>query len=214
MSLIRFCLTVFLLILCCGSQASFANNTADSEKRLLVLGDSLTSGYGLAEEDSFPAQLERALRNGGHAVIVVNAGVSGDTTAGGLARLDWSLASSPDLVLVELGGNDALRGLPPEDTLANLDALLKHLKDAGIPVLLTGMKAPRNLGEDYTSAFDRLYPLLADKYKIPFYPFFLEGVVNNPTLNQNDGIHPNAAGVAVIVEKILPVVITAFSNQR
>lgn len=211
MSLIRCCLTVFLL-LCCGTvQMAFANNTADREKRLLVLGDSLTSGYGLAIDASFPAQLERALRKEGHAVTVINAGVSGDTTAGGLARLSWSLASSPDLVLVELGGNDALRGLPPEQTYANLDALLKQLEQAGIPVLLTGMQAPRNLGEDYTSAFDRLYPLLAAKYKIPFYPFFLEGVVNMPNLNQIDGIHPNAAGVAVVVEKILPTVIDSLT---
>ena len=175
-------------------------------KRLLVLGDSLTSGYGLAAKYAFPVQLEKVLQQAGHKVTVINAGVSGDTTAGGLARLGWALADDPHLVIVELGGNDALRGLPPEETFANLDAILGQLREAGVPVLLAGMRAPRNLGEHYTTAFDQIYPELARQHAICFYPFFLDGVALVPALNQADGIHPNASGVAVIVERILPVV--------
>lgn len=205
MQLIRFFLILFLVVT--GSaQPLLANDTAETLKRLLVLGDSLAAGYGLSVEQAFPAQLETALRQAGHNVIVINAGVSGDTTAGGLARLEWALEEAPHLVVVELGGNDALRGLPPEETFANLDAILARIRAAGIHVILAGMQAPRNLGDVYTSEFDQIYPQLAQKHNVRFYPFFLEGVALVPALNQADGIHPNALGIALIVQRILPVV--------
>ncbi len=174
--------------------------------RLTVLGDSLTAGYGLTAEEAFPAQLERALQAQGLAVSVSNAGVSGDTTAGGLARLDWALADRPDLVIVELGANDALRALPPAATAANLDAILTRLQQRKVAVLLAGMVAPRNLGRDYYGNFDAIYPRLAAKYQVPLYPFFLDGVAGDPALNQADGIHPNPRGVAKIVRRIMPLV--------
>lgn len=182
-------------------------------RKIAVLGDSLTAGYGLARQDAFPAQLERALRRSGWPVDVVNAGVSGDTTAGGLARLDWLLADRPQLVIVALGANDALRGLPPEQSFRNLDAILGRLLDSGVGVLLTGMLAPRNLGDDYAGRFDRIYPELATRHGVELYPFFLEGVATEPLLNQVDGIHPNAAGVAVMVENILPFVVQLLVKE-
>jgi len=174
--------------------------------RITVLGDSLTAGYGLAESDSFPAQLERALHKRGYQVMVQNAGVSGDTSAGGLARLDWTLAEHPELMIVELGANDALRGLDPELTYRNLDRILTRLKAAGVQTLLAGMRAPRNLGSGYYIKYDQLFPELAAAHRVPFYPFFLEGVAGRSGLNQADGLHPNTKGVALIVEKILPLV--------
>ncbi|WP_236025252.1 arylesterase [Arenibaculum pallidiluteum] len=174
--------------------------------RILALGDSLTAGFGLPPEESFTTKLEQALKARGHDVSVINGGVSGDTTAGGLARLDWSLADSPGLVIVELGANDGLRGIDPAATRANLDAILTRLKERGIPVLLAGMYAPRNLGRDFAERFDRIFPELAAKHDVALYPFFLDGVATDPKLNQPDGIHPNAAGVAVIVERIVPAV--------
>jgi acyl-CoA thioesterase-1 len=154
----------------------------------------------------FPAVLEARLRAAGFDATVINAGVSGDTSAGGLARLDWSLADHPDAAIIELGSNDALRGLDPRDTEKNLDAILAKLKSAHIPVLLAGMEAPRNLGPDYGKAFDAIYPALARRYDAILYPFFLDGVVLNPRLNQADGIHPNPAGVKIVVGRILPYV--------
>jgi acyl-CoA thioesterase-1 len=173
--------------------------------RLALLGDSLTAGYGLAPGDALPARLQAALRARGFHIDVIDAGVSGDTSAGGLARLDWVLGDAPDAMLVELGSNDALRGLPPEATYDNLDAILARLKERGVVPVLAGMKAPRNLGEDYVRAFDGLYPRLAETHGVALYPFFLEGVAMEPALNQADGIHPNAAGVARIVEGLVPV---------
>jgi acyl-CoA thioesterase-1 len=174
--------------------------------KLLVFGDSLTHGYGLAAPDSFPAQLEARLTADGWPVTVVNAGNSGDTTAAGLARVDWSLAGRPDGVIVELGANDALRGIDPARTRANLEEILKRIGRQGLPLLLTGMRAPRNLGRDYAEAFDRIFPDLAEQLKVAFYPFFLEGVALRPDLNQADGIHPNREGVAEIVTRIAPYV--------
>ena len=180
---------------------------AAKETRLLVLGDSLTSGWGLAAGDAFPARLERALRAAGREdVRVVGAGVAGDTTAGGRARLGWSLAERPDAAIVELGANDGLRGIDPASTYDNLDAILAELKRRKIPVLLAGMYAPPNLGSEYGAAFNAIYPRLAERHGVRLYPFFLEGVAVEPGLNQPDGIHPNADGVAVIVERILPYV--------
>jgi len=174
--------------------------------RIVVLGDSLTAGYGLSPDNAFPARLETALQDRHPQVRVFNAGVSGDTSMGGLARLDWALADRPDLMIVELGANDALRGLNPQQTRQNLSSILDKLQENQVQALLTGMKAPRNLGEEYYTKFDRIYPELARQYDIPFYPFFLDGVAGDPELNQADGIHPTAAGVTVIVEGILPLV--------
>ena len=186
---------------------------AGAPLRITVLGDSLSAGYGLAAADAFPAQLERALQERGCRVAVDNNGVSGDTTAGGRARLDWVLAGKPQLVLVELGGNDALRGLSPEEAAANLAAILETLRQRGVKALLAGMYAPRNLGKEYYTNFDALYPRLAARYRVPLYPFFLAGVEGRPELNQGDGIHPNARGVAEIVRRILPLMVDTLGPQ-
>ncbi|MBX6745282.1 MAG: arylesterase [Acetobacteraceae bacterium] len=181
--------------------------------RLLALGDSLTAGYGLPQGQGFVPQLQAALRAHGHDAQVLDAGVSGDTTAGGLARLDWALADQPQAAIVELGGNDGLRGLPPRETRANLDAILSRLKARGVPTLLAGMLAPPNLGADYGREFAEVFKSLArDHPEVVFYPFFLEGVAADPALNQPDGIHPNAKGVEVIVRRILPAVETLLGR--
>lgn len=174
--------------------------------RILALGDSLTAGYGVAAADAFPVQLERALKAQGYDVAVLNAGVSGDTTAGGKARLDWALADKPQIAIVELGANDGLRGLEPKVAEANLDAILARLRAEKIRVLLTGMRALPNLGQPYDVEFSAIYPRLADKHKVALYPFFLDGVAREPRLNQPDGLHPNRDGVAEIVRRILPAV--------
>ena len=181
---------------------------------LLALGDSLTAGYGLAPRDAFPVQLEAALKAKGRAVRVVNAGVSGDTSAGGLARLDWALADKPDAALVALGANDGLRGLDPARLEANLDAIVAKLQAAGVAVLLAGMEAPPNLGAEYTTAFRAAYVRVADRRQVPLYPFFLDGVAADPALNQRDGMHPSARGVAVMVGRILPRVETLLDRVR
>jgi len=186
---------------------------AQEPVRLLAFGDSLVHGYGLPAGATFPEQLEAALRARGFAVEVINGGNSGDTTAAGLARLGWSLSPRPDVALVELGANDGLRGLDPAGTYDNLDAILRRLSAEGVPVLLTGMRAPRNLGPEYTAEFDAVFPRLAKEREVLFYPFFLDGVALQPALNQADGIHPNKAGVAVIVERILPSVIRLIENK-
>lgn len=174
--------------------------------RVVALGDSLTAGYMLPARDAFPTQLEAALRKAGMNVTVANAGVSGDTTAQGLARLDWSVPDGVDAVIVELGANDALRGLDPAQARANLDAIVTRLKQRGIAVMLAGMVAPRNLGADYVRSFDSIYPDLARKHDVPLYPFFLEGIAGNPALLIGDQLHPSGAGVAEIVRRILPSV--------
>ena len=175
--------------------------------RLLALGDSLTAGYGLPPGQGFVPRLEVALRERGHDVKVLDAGVSGDTTAGGLARLDWALAERPHAALVELGGNDGLRGLPPRDSRGNLAAILDKLAERGIPALLAGMVAPPNLGTEYGREFLATFADLArERPEVAFYPFFLDGVAADPALNQPDGIHPNARGVEEVVRRILPAV--------
>jgi acyl-CoA thioesterase I len=174
--------------------------------KLAILGDSLAAGYGLAPAQAFPARLQAALKEKCRNVTVINHGVSGDTTAGGVERLDWMLGDKPDIVLVELGGNDALRAVDPAATERHLDAIVKKLKEAGVTVWLAGMLAPRNFGPEYAQAFDALFKKVADKYEVPLYAFFLDGVAQDPALNQPDGIHPNARGVDVIVERILPFV--------
>lgn len=173
---------------------------------ILALGDSLTAGLGLDPSKAFPAKLEAALKAKGHDVVVLNAGVSGDTAAQGAARLDWALTDDVDAVLVELGANDALRGLAPEQAKQALDGLLATLQQRKLPVLLLGMKAPPNLGPDYGAAFDAMFPDLAKQYGVALYPFFLDGVAADAKLNQADGMHPNPQGVDEIVKRVLPSV--------
>jgi acyl-CoA thioesterase I len=179
---------------------------AGAETRtILAFGDSLTAGLGLDPQFAFPAQLEQALKAKGHDVVVVNAGVSGDTAEQGLARLDWALSDDVDGVIVELGANDALRGLPPVQAEQALDDIIGKLKAKGLPVLIAGMKAPPNLGPDYVAAFDAMFPRLAAKHGVALYPFFLDGVAAEARLNQADGMHPNAEGVGVVVTRMLPL---------
>ncbi len=173
---------------------------------ILDFGDSLTAGYGLPAGQAFPARLEAWLHQQGIEARVVNAGVSGDTTAGGLARLDWALADKPDLVILALGANDALRGIEPSTVRENLDKMIGKIETSGAKVLLLGMLAPPNWGEEYRHAFDQIFPELARIHHLPLYPFFLEGVAMKPELNQPDGLHPNERGVAVLVDRIAPVV--------
>jgi acyl-CoA thioesterase I len=173
---------------------------------ILDFGDSLTAGLGLPAGQAFPARLQAWLHQRGIEARVVNAGVSGDTTAGGLARLDWALADKPDLVILALGSNDALRGIDPATVRDNLDKIIGKIEASGAKVLLLGMLAPPNWGEEYKGAFDAIFPELARRYHLPLYPFFLEGVAMKPELNQPDGLHPNERGVAVLVDRIAPVV--------
>ena len=187
--------------------ALFATGTATAKTmRILAFGDSLSSGFGLPAGQSFPEKLEAKLRADGMDVRVVNAGVAGDTTAGGLARLDWALAEKPDLVILELGANDALRGIDPDTVRANLDKLIGKVQADGTKLLLAGMRAPPNWGEEYQDRFDHIYPELARAHDVPLYPFFLDGVATKPGLNQPDGLHPNEPGVAAIVDRVAPVV--------
>jgi acyl-CoA thioesterase I len=187
---------------------------AERIANIVAFGDSLTAGYGLAANEAFPAQLQRALAAKGLAVNVVNAGVSGDTTAGGLARLDWSIPDGTDAVILELGANDALRGFDPAVTRKALDTMLRRLQERKISVLLCGMLAPPNMGAEYSRAFNAIYPDLAAQTGAILYPFFLTGVAADPKLNQRDGLHPTAAGVAVIVDHILPQVEALIARAK
>ena len=181
---------------------------------VLAFGDSLTAGFGLPQRDGFAAQLEAKLRREGIAAHVENGGNSGDTTADGLARTDWELAKKPDLVILELGGNDALRGLPPKLVFDNLDKIIGKVKARGAKVLLAGMLAPPNWGKSYEREFDAIYPELSRRYHVPLYPFFLAGVLLQPKLMQQDGIHPNERGVAVIVDRIAPYVVRLLGDKE
>jgi acyl-CoA thioesterase-1 len=172
--------------------------------KLLVFGDSLVAGYALPPDAAYPAQLEKALKAKGVNATVMNAGVSGDTTAAAASRLDWALADKPTHVIVELGANDMLRGLAPEQARTNLDAILTKLKQANLPVMLMGMLAAPNLGADYGRRFNSIYPDLAAKHGVPLYPFFLDGVAGEAKLNLSDGIHPTGEGVGIMVERTLP----------
>ena len=182
--------------------------------KILAFGDSLTSGYGLPPGEGFTDQLGQALRDQGVKATVINGGVAGDTTADGLSRLDWSLADDPTVVIVELGGNDALRGLDPAATKKNLDRILTRLQQQHRGILLAGMLAPPNLGSDYSASFNPIFPDLARQHDVTLYPFFLDGVAGNPTLVQADGIHPTADGVAIIVQRILPSLHEAIDKAR
>ena len=202
-----FVMATLMLVFAAGMGFSArAQGAAMRPLKLVALGDSLTAGYGLPGEAAFPAVLERALRAKGYAVSIANAGVSGDTTSGGLARLDWSVPDGTDGVILELGANDMLRGIDPNIPRQALDEILARLRERGIPVLLTGMYASRNLGADYVARFEAIFPDLAKKYGVPLYPFFLDGVAGVRELALPDGLHPTAKGVQVIVERILPTV--------
>jgi len=181
--------------------------------KILAFGTSLTQGYGLPPGTEYTTVLQEKLKAAGIDAKIINAGVSGDTSADGLSRLDWSLADKPQAALVEMGSNDALRGLSPAQTEKNLNAILAKLKSAHVAVLLCGMHAPRNLGPEYAAQFDAIYPKLAKQYGVLFYPFILDGVALNPKLNQADGIHPNPAGVKIIVSRILPYVERLLSSR-
>ena len=208
-TLLRNCLVAALLVISSVSLADTAKPL-----RIVVLGDSLVAGFNISQRDAFPAQLERALKAKGHAVEVINAGVSGDTTAAGLERLQWAVPEKTDAVILELGANDALRGLAPAQARSNLDKIIRALKAGGSDVLLAGMMAPRNLGPEYVQAFDGMYPDLAKTHDLLLYPFFLDGIALDGKLNQGDGLHPNPKGVAEITRRILPKVEQLIERVR
>ncbi|WP_025899963.1 arylesterase [Sneathiella glossodoripedis] len=200
------CLIFFIV-----TYPAYANSDT---KRILAFGDSLTAGYGLSQQDAFPVQLQAALNKKGFDVTIENAGVSGDTSTGGLQRLDWALSGNPHAVILELGANDALRGIEPSVTRKNMEAIITKIQAKNIPVFLTGMKAPPNMGNKYQEEFDSIFPDLANKYDIALYPFFLEGVAAVEDLNQEDAIHPNKDGVAVIVQNMLPSLIKFLQQNK
>ena len=183
-----------------------ASHSRAETVHIVALGDSLTAGYRLPADQAFPAQLERALRDKGHDVKIANAGVSGDTASAGLERVSWAVPTGTDAVIVQLGANDALRGIQPEKTYEALTRIVADLKRRHIKVLIAGMKAPPNMGNDFVPVFNRIYSFLAEHHGVPLYPFFLEGVAAKPELNQADGIHPTALGISVIVRGITPYV--------
>jgi acyl-CoA thioesterase-1 len=210
-------LSVVLMTAATGAFAQAPAPAAAKPIKMVVLGDSLSAGLGLAASDSFPQKLQKALQAKGIAVDMINAGVSGDTSSGGRDRLDWSIPPGTDAVIVELGANDALRGTDPKITRAALTDILTQLKARRIAVLLCGMLAPPNYGNDYAAQFNAIYPDLAKSFAVPLYPFFLDGVVTDAKLNQADGMHPTAQGVDVIVKSMLPTVqafLGAISGQR
>jgi acyl-CoA thioesterase I len=175
----------------------------DDRPRIVAFGDSLTAGWGVAAEESYPAQLQRRLDDQGFRYRVINGGVSGDTSAGGVRRIDWALKSRPAMVILELGANDGLRGLNPQETKANLERIIRRCQDASVTVILAGMKLPPNYGIDYTNGFEAIYPALAKQYRLTLIPFFLDGVAGSASLNQDDGIHPTSEGYRIIAEKVM-----------
>jgi acyl-CoA thioesterase I len=203
-----------LVTLFCALASAGGLKADDRPVKIVALGDSLTAGYGLPVEAAFPTKLAEALKAKGIAATITNAGVSGDTVSGGLGRLDWSVPDGTEAVILELGANDAMRGLDPKATKTALDEILRKLADRHIAVLLTGMRAPRNMGPDFVRDFDPIFPALASTHTVVFYPFFLDGVAGDPKLNQADGLHPNAAGVDVIVARILPQVEELIARGR
>jgi len=203
---------LLLLTFACGPAAFAA--PADAPVKIVVLGDSISAGFGLPVQDALPAKLAGALKAKGVAATIANAGVSGETASGGLERLDWSVPDGTDAVIVELGANDALRGIDPKVTKQALDSILRQLEQRHIAVMLAGMRAPRNMGAEYVKAFDAIYPALASTHNVVFYPFILDGVAADPKLNQRDVMHPNAEGVDVIVARLLPKVEDLIARVR
>ena len=202
----------FLIAALVAFPGAFAPAHASEPIRILAYGDSLTAGYGLTEQDTLPTRLAEALNKMGRPVTMINGGVSGDTTADGVTRLDWALADKPQIMILALGGNDMLRGLDPKITRANLDAIIQKTKAAGVEIVLAGMLAPPNLGTEYRAAFDAIYPELAKAHNLLFMPFLLQDVAQDSDLNQADGIHPNGNGVAIIVRNLLPYVTQAMDK--
>lgn len=202
------CASVWLFL--CASVAL----AQDTRPKIVILGDSLSAGYQLAQGEGFPERLQAALKDEGLEVEIIGAGVSGDTTSGGLSRLDWSVPEGTDGVILELGANDALRGLPPKTSRENLDKIIKQLKKRGIEVLLAGMLAPPNMGETYEKEFNVIFPELSEKHNLLLYPFFLDGVLTKPDLLLSDGMHPNAKGVNVVTYRILPMVVSFIEVIR
>ena len=205
------------LAACIWLYAAAASGTAlaaDRPVKIVALGDSLSAGFQLPASAAFPARLEQALKAKGVAVEIANAGVSGDTSSGGLARLDWSVPAGTDAVILELGANDMLRGIDPAVTRKALETIVKKLKGRGVEVLLAGMRAPPNMGADYRRAFDSIFPDLASAYGLVFYSFFLDGIAADPKFNQRDGLHPTSPGVDVIVGRILPKVEELIARVR
>lgn len=198
-------LSVLCVLLCPTALVAASSSAPDTRPRVVAFGDSLTAGLGVSADESYPAQLQRRLDTLNYRYRVINAGVSGDTTAGGLRRVPWVLNSKPVLVILELGGNDGLRGLSLDQTKSNLRQIIQRLQQAGVTVILAGMKLPPNYGQEYTMGFEAIYPTLAKQYQLPLIPFFLEGVAASATLNQADGIHPTKEGYRMIVEQILKI---------
>jgi len=196
---------VFLILLWTFTSGGISSSASDNRPRIVAFGDSLTAGLGVQADDSYPAQLQRRLDNLGYHYRVINAGVSGDTTAGGLRRVPWVLNNKPELVILELGANDGLRGFPVDQTRSNLRQIIRQLQEAGTTVVLAGMKLPPNYGQDYTASFESMYRMLAQEYQLALISFFLEGVGGASSLNQADGIHPTKEGYEVIVKQVLKV---------
>jgi acyl-CoA thioesterase-1 len=198
---------VFLPLVAIAVTSLSSEVWADEERpRIVAFGDSLTAGLGVAADEAYPARLQRRLQEEGLRYRVINAGVSGDTTAGGLRRVDWALKSRPEMVILELGANDGLRGLNLQETKANLERIIQRCQDASVTVVLAGMKLPPNYGADYTEGFEGIYPELARRYRLTLIPFFLDGVAGSAALNQADGIHPTSEGYRIITEKVLKTV--------
>ena len=204
---------VFLTLLWLLASGGISASASDNRPRIVAFGDSLTAGLGVQADESYPAQLQRRLDSLGYHYRVINAGVSGDTTAGGLRRVPWILNNKPELVILELGANDGLRGLPVDHTKSTLRQIIRRLQEAGTRVVLAGMKLPPNYGQDYTASFEAMYQVLAKEHRLSLIPFFLEGVGGSSSLNQADGIHPTKAGYEVIVEQVLKV-IRPMLNER
>ena len=214
MSFTRLTFRIAALVVCLGALAPSHLGTvwAAEPIRILAFGDSLTAGYGLAQQDTLPTRLAEALNKMGRPVTMINGGVSGDTTADGVTRLDWALADKPQIMVLALGANDMLRGLDPKATRANLEAIIQKTKAAGVEIVLAGMLSPANLGAEYKDAFDAIYPELAKAHNLLFMPFLLQDVAQDSALNQADGIHPNGNGVAIIVRNLLPYVTQAMDR--
>ncbi|MCP9456810.1 MAG: arylesterase [Nitrospira sp.] len=195
-------------------QGHASSGTGEDRPRIIAFGDSLTAGLGVTREEAYPAQLQRRLEELGFQYQVINAGVSGETTAGGLRRVTWVLSAKPEIVILELGANDGLRGLGLDQTRDNLANIIRQLLQAHVTVILAGMKLPPNYGEEYTKQFESLYPALATQYRLPLIPFFLEGVAAHPALNQADGIHPTAEGYKIVAEQVLKVLIPVLEDHQ
>lgn len=204
--------TVWLAASLVGSQLDAL--AVEDRPRIVAFGNSLTAGLGVAAEQAYPARLQRRLEEQGLRYRVINAGVSGDTTAGGLRRVDWVLKSRPDFVILELGANDGLRGLKLEETKANLERIIKRCQEASVTVILAGMRLPPNYGREYTKGFEAIYPALAKQYRLTLIPFFLDGVAGSTSLNQADGIHPTSEGYRIIAEKVLEVVKPLLNGRK